>query len=280
MMTGTAGSTCYLNGEFIPLADAKISVLDRGFIFGDAVYEVIPAFNGHILGGAEHIERLARSLEQVSIANPCERDEWFGLIERVVAENGGGSQSVYLQVTRGVAERDHAFPKVTPTVFIMSRPLPTSGSLMRVNAQVLIDNRWGRCDIKSTSLLPNVLLRNQAIACGAYEAILVREGFVTEGTASNVFVVIAGEVRTPPLSNLILPGVTRALLIDTLRRIDIHVAECAISEDELRRGDEIWLASSMRDVICVGSLDGQARPSSTPLAERAYSAFQKRKKQS
>ncbi len=271
--------TCYLNGAFIALADARISVLDRGFIFGDGVYEVIPVANGRLVGGAEHIERLERSLAAISISNPHSREDWLDIIGRVISDNGGGSLSVYLQVTRGVAERDHAFPPdATPTVFVMCKPLAPATELPRVTARVMPDNRWGRCDIKSTSLLGNVLLRNAAIAEGDYEAILIRDGLVTEGAASNVFIVRNGSVYTPPLSNAILPGVTRLLLIKTLREAGIEILEAPITESELRAADEIWLTSSTRDLLLVTALDGDVRTAPEPLlAIRAYALFQAHK---
>ncbi len=270
-------STCFLNGEFLPLAEARVPVLDRGFIFGDGVYEVIPALDGRLFAGAAHIERLERSLAAVAIANPETRDGWLALIRQVLAANGGGDQSVYLQVTRGVAERDHAFPAgVAPTVFVMSKPMARASACGRVGAWVLADNRWGRCDIKSTALLANVLLRNEAIARGAYEAILVRDGLVTEGAASNVFVVHGDVVRTPPLSNLLLPGVTRACLIDALRSAGFDVREEDFDEQTLRGADEIWLSSSTRDLLLVTSLDGKPLEAGgeAPLAARAFEVFQ------
>lgn len=273
--------TCYLNGEFVALASARISVLDRGFIFGDGVYEVMPVADGRLVGGIEHLERLERSLAAIAIANPHPHDEWLRIIGRVVADNGGGSQSVYLQITRGVAERDHAYPiAVAPTVFVMSKPLAAGTALARVTARVMADNRWGRCDIKSTSLLGNVLLRNAALAAGDYEAILVRDGLVTEGSASNVFIVGEGRVSTPPLSDRILAGVTRALLIETLDLAGIPVSETPITERELRAADEIWLTSSTRDLLLVTALDGEPRTQrqDTVLAERAFALFQERKR--
>jgi D-alanine transaminase len=181
-------------------------------------------------------------------------------------------------VTRGAAERDHAFPKdVRPTVLIMSRPLTTGAELQRVGAITVPDNRWGRCDIKSTSLLANVLLRNEALAAGAQEAILIRDGCVTEGASSNVFVVRAGRVCTPPLSALILAGVTRALLIEVLRGMDVVIEEAEVTAEALAAADEIWLTSSTRDLLWLDALDGRRLPTPPPgtaVAERAYAAFQ------
>ena len=271
-----AARICYLNGEYLPLAQARISVLDRGFIFGDAVYEVVIASGGRIFALEEHLARLTNSLNAVLITNPCTELEWQALLIRLVSENGGGEQSIYVQVTRGAAERDHAFPSAaTPTVFVMSRVLTASGGLARVDAMVLPDNRWLRCDIKSTSLLPNVLLRNQAIVAGAYEAILVRDDVVTEGSSSNVFVVHGERVTTPPLSPHILPGVSRALLIDVLQGNHVTVDEAPLPLAMLRSADEVWLTSTTRDLVAVTRVDGKAVGNGeNPLGERAYREFQ------
>ncbi len=275
-MSVAAGRVCYLNGEYLPLNEARVSVLDRGFIFGDAVYEVMIASDGHIFALEEHLVRLANSLHAVLITNPFGELEWQTLLSRLVRENGDGEQSIYLQVTRGVAERDHAFPSgVTPTVFAMSRPLIVTGGLARVDAMVLADNRWQRCDIKSTSLLPNILLRNQAIAAGAYEAILVRDEVVTEGSSSNVFVVHGERVTTPPLSPHILPGVSRAVLIDVLQGNGVQVDEAPLPLAMLRDADEVWLTSTTRDLVAVTRVDGVAVGNGeSPLGERAYREFQ------
>jgi D-alanine transaminase len=251
--------TCYLNGDYLDLAGARVPVLDRGFIFGDGVYEVIPAPGGRLFGFDEHMVRLERSLKAVEIAPPLAPAQWRACIAELIARNGGGDLSVYLQVTRGVAERDHAFPAdAKPTVFVMCKPLPAERGLIRVSAITLPDNRWGRCDIKSTSLLANVLLRNAAVRRGCYEALLVRDGYLTEGAASNVFVVHGERVRTPPLGAELLAGVTRALLIKALQAAGQQVEESAVAADELASADEIWLTSSSREVVCVATLDGAA----------------------
>ena len=275
-MSTVAPRICYLNGDFLLLSEARVSVLDRGFIFGDAVYEVIIASGGRIFALEEHLARLARSLAAVMIANPCSDSEWAAILNRLVANNGGGEQSVYLQVTRGVAEREHGFPHgATPTVFAMCRPLMVKAGVERVAAAVLADNRWLRCDIKATALLPNILLRNQAIAAGAYEAILIRDELVTEGSASNVFVVHGGRVTTPPLSSLLLPGVSRALLIDVLQGGDVPVDEAPVTLTMLRNADEVWLSSTTRDLVAVSHIDGAVvGKGDYPAAEHAYREFQ------
>ncbi len=275
-MSTAASRICYLNGDFLPLSEARVSVLDRGFIFGDAVYEVMIASGGRIFALEEHLARLARSLAAVLITNPLSDADWTTLLNRLVADNGGGEQSIYLQVTRGVAEREHGFPSgVTPTVFAMSRPLAVKAGVERVAAIVLADNRWLRCDIKATALLPNILLRNQAIAAGAYEAILIRDELVTEGSASNVFVVHGGRVTTPPLSSLLLSGVSRALLIDVLQGGDVPVDEAPVTLTMLRNADEVWLSSTTRDVVAVGHIDGAlVGTGDYPVAEHAFREFQ------
>ena len=251
-------AVCYLNGKFVPLAEATVSVLDRGFIFGDGVYELIPVFDGKAFRLAEHLERLENSLQAVQIDNPLSRSSWIALLNRLVHANGNGEQSVYVQVTRGVAPRDHAVPENTePTVFMMSTPAQPAGEAEPVSAVVFEDSRWLRCDIKSTSLIANVLLRNEAKAAGAFEAILVRDGYVMEGAASNVFAVVAGDIKTAPKSSLLLPGITRDLLIEILRTTAMPVTEAPIPVEELRAADEIWLTSSSREIVPVVSLDSQ-----------------------
>jgi D-alanine transaminase len=281
-----AGDICYLDGEYLPLAEARVSVLDRGFIFGDAVYEVLPAFAGRMFALEEHLRRLAQSLRAVDIVAPMSDDAWRERLEELVALNGGSDLSIYLQVTRGVAPRDHAFPaEVTPTVFAMCRPLTVTSGICVVNARMLPDNRWSRCDVKSTSLLANVLLRNEALRRGAHEALLIRDGYLTEGAASNVFVVEGGVVRTPPLSGHLLAGVTRGLLIDVMRRAGVPCREEAITVAELHRADEIWITSSSRDLLCIGRLDDEVVGDGTkfPVAAavfREYVAYRRQRLES
>ncbi|MFK8067474.1 MAG: D-amino acid aminotransferase [Gammaproteobacteria bacterium] len=252
-------SICYLNGEFQPLANAAVPVLDRGFIFGDGIYEMIPVFSGHAFRLTEHLQRLGNSLKAVYINNPNTVSEWTGLIDAMIKKNGGGHQAVYLQITRGVADRDHAFPQQSePTVFIMSNPLPESQKAHPVNAIVLQDPRWDSCDIKAISLLPNVLLRQQAREKGAYEAILIRDGYLTEGAASNVFVIKDGIVKTPPKGPKLLPGITRDLVVELLQKEARPCEETEVSEAELRDADEIWLSSSTKEILPVTQLDGKA----------------------
>lgn len=253
-------SIAWLNGRFLPLEEACVPVLDRGFIFGDGVYEVIPVYAGKPFRLAHHLQRLANSLAAVRIDDPHTQDQWQTLIAELIQRNGGGDQSIYLQVTRGIAPRDHRFPEGSrPTVFLMSnpfRPVPESELREGVAAVTLNDIRWEYCHIKSISLLPNILLRQQAVEQGAAEAILLRHGQVTEGAASNVFIVSDHVIVTPPKGDCLLPGITRDLVVELAME---HAQECeerAIPEAELRRAQEIWLTSSTREILPVTRLDG------------------------
>ncbi len=270
-------SICYLNGEFLPLEQAKIPVLDRGFIFGDGVYEVIPVFRGQCFRLREHLQRLATSLKAVGIADPLTEAEWSRLFATLIARNGGGDLSLYLQITRGVAKRDHLLPApVTPTVFAMATRLETPPVPAPVSAITCEDIRWQLCHVKAITLLPNVLLRQQAAAAQAYEAILIREGEVTEGAASNVFIVSKGVVKTPPKSWTLLPGITRDLVIELLAPSDITVLETPIAESELKAAEEIWLTSSTREILPVIELNqapvGRGKPG--PIWQRVLSLYQ------
>lgn len=251
----------YLNGEFLPARDAKVSVLDRGFLFADGVYEVIPVYGSRLFRLEHHLQRLDQSLAGIRLANPLLHRRWAEILHGLVEKSGGGDQSLYLQVTRGVAPtRDHTFPKeVHPTVFAMSQPLeeaPEQQLREGITAITVEDIRWKLCDIKAITLLPNVLLRQQAVEAGAAEAILIRDGDVTEGAASNVFVVIRGHVVTPPKGKLLLPGITRDLVVELCRGHGIPCSESPVSLPQLRAADEIWLTSSNREVIAVTRLDG------------------------
>lgn len=281
--------TVYLNGEFMAADRARISPMDRGFLFADGIYEMIPAYNGTLFRLDEHLQRLERSLGEVRIGNPHGRGQWQALLRELVQRNGGGNQAVYLQITRGAAHRrDHAFPgaDLSPTVFAMCSPVAppaadTPDTAEGVSAITLDDTRWARCDIKSVSLLPNILLRQQAVESGATEAILLRDGFVTEGSASNVFIVLDGTVTTPPRSHLILGGITRDLIIELCRDHGLPVREREISESELASAEEIWVSSSTKEVVPVVELnrkpvgDGQPGPLWKRLA-RHYVNFKRR----
>lgn len=269
----------YLNGDFLAAAEAKVSVLDRGFIFGDGVYEVIPVYGGRLFRLDQHLDRLDQSLEGIRITQPLDHKQWKDLLEELVRRTGNGDQSVYLQVTRGVANRDHAFPAdVAPTVFAMSNPLGEVPEGLRrgVSAITMEDIRWKLCHIKAIALLPNILLRQQAIDQGAAEAIMLRDGFVTEGAATNVFAVVRGVLVTPPKSNLLLPGITRDLIVELCREAGISLEERPLSKEELRGADEVWISSSTKEILPVTRLDGSPVGDGEPgpVWQRAIALYQ------
>ena len=249
-------SICYLNGRLGPLCEANVSVLDRGFIFGDGIYELVPVFNGIAFRLSEHLHRLRRSLNAVLMDDPFSEERWTSIIEDIIQANGGGDQSIYIQVTRGAAPRDHVLSdEVEPTVFVMSNALDVSSATIPITAVVLEDIRWRRCDIKSTSLIANVISRKIAGAAGSQEAIFVRDGYITEGAASNVFISTDGDIKTPPRSPEILPGVTRDLIVELLEATASPVREERIPEQELRCADEVWVTSSSRELVPVVRID-------------------------
>ncbi|HKK15273.1 MAG TPA: D-amino acid aminotransferase [Gammaproteobacteria bacterium] len=242
----------YLNGSFIPLDDAKIPVLDRGFTFGDGVYEVFLVYRKRIICFDEHLDRLNNSLAAIYMENPLGRDEWFEVLDKLVQENPASDQSLYLQVTRGCSERDHDINLAgKPTVFAMSKALPERNLDSGIKAITCEDIRWKLCHIKAITLLPSILLRHQARLAGAREAILVRDGLVTEGAASNVFIVRAGTVKTPPKDGSLLPGITRDLLVELLNKNGIECRETRINNDDLLKADEIWITSSTWEIVPV-----------------------------
>ena len=273
----------YLDGEFLPIGEAKISVLDRGFIFGDGVYEVIPVYSRRPFRLAEHLVRLQSSMDAIRLANPNSASKWTELVGKIIAGNPWEDQNVYLQITRGAAKRDHAFPKgLKPTVFVMASELvPPSAELVRSGAKAIVlpDFRWLRCDIKSTSLLGNCMLRTLAADEGCAEAILVRDGVLTEASASNVFVVKSGTVLTPPKSHLILPGITYDVVLEILRANAIAHEVRPVAESELRSAEEIWITSSSREVLAITTLDGKQVGSGRPgsVGERVHALYQQYK---
>jgi D-alanine transaminase len=270
----------FLNGQFLAPEDAKVSVLDRGFIFGDGVYEVVPVYSRVPFRLDEHLARLERSLAAVGIRNPYTREQWRGFVAGVIERQGFEDQAVYFQVTRGVAKRDHAFPKAaTPTVFMMSNPLvPPQPKQVEEGATAVSarDNRWLRCDIKSTSLLGNVLLRQISAEAEANETILFRDARLTEASASNVFIVKGGVIVSPPKSELILPGITYDVVVELARGAGLPLELREVSEAEVRGADEIWLTSSSKEVLAVVTLDGarvgDGRPG--PQFKRMYQLYQ------
>jgi len=258
----------YLNGSFIPIEDARISVLDRGFIFGDGVYEVIPVYSHIPFRLAEHLRRLQKSLDGIQLKNPYTDVEWTKLLEQIVAGNEGDDQSLYLHITRGVAPRNHAFPKgVLPTVFIMSSPsvaAPKELIITGISAITANDNRWSRCDIKAISLLPNVLLRQMASDSNAIETLLLRDGFLSEGAASNIFTVKNKLLLVPPKSNLMLPGITYDVVLEIANKYQMPYEIREISENDLRSSDEILLTSSTKEIMSITLLDGKKVGSGKP----------------
>jgi len=270
-------SIAYLNNEFIPLSEAKISVLDRGFIFGDGVYEVIPVYAGRLFRLKEHLQRLENSLNGIKLANPLTQTEWETILNEIIERNGGGDQSVYFQVTRGVAPRKHYFPKNTPsTIFIMSQPFVDPKPSKGIKAVTLPDSRWQHCNIKSIALLANVLLTQQAVENEAGETILIRDGYVTEGASTSVFVVKNGVTSTPPEGQHILSGITRDLVLETMRAAGEACEERPILEKELYEADEIWVTSSTREIIPVTMLNDQQVGNGQPglIWQKAWQYYQ------
>ncbi len=271
----------YLNGNFVALEEARISPLDRGFTFGDGVYEVIPVYNRRIFRLEEHLDRLQNSLQLIYMRNPMPLEEWKRILDRLVLDNPGDDQSIYLQVTRGVSSRDHAFDNdMQATVFVMTKPLQQPDNSVGSAAIVRPDIRWQWCHIKAITLLPSVLLRHEANLSGAREAILVNEGLVTEGAASNVFICESGKVLTPPKSRQLLPGITRDLVIELLQRDGQECIECPVSENQLRNADEIWVTSSTQEIVPITVLDGEKVGGGQPgplwqQAARIYQDFKK-----
>jgi len=274
--------TIYLNGAYLPIEEAKISVLDRGFIFGDGVYEVIPAYSGRAFRLGEHLRRLQHSLDGIRLPNPHSEAEWIRIVETLIARNEGDDQYLYLHVTRGAAKRDHAFPNppVAPTVFAMSTPLPTPAPALLqsgIRCITMPDNRWLRCDIKAISLLPNVLLRQSAIEAGCTESLLIRDdSFLTEGAASNIFVVKDGLLLAPPKDHLMLPGITYDVILEMAEANTIPYEVRRIAKADVFSADELLLTSSTREVLAITELDGQpvgnGRPG--PMFTRLHQLYQ------
>jgi len=273
--------TVYLNGLYIPLNEAKVSVLDRGFLFGDGVYEVIPSYSGNLFHFQDHLQRLENSLAGIRLANPHSREEWLNILMPLLDPQL--DQYIYLQVTRGVAEkRDHAFPdSTTATVFVMcSNIVPFAGLQNGIKAISLDDSRWQFCNIKAITLLGNILHRQEAIENGCAEALLVKEGYVVEGAASNVFAVIDGILTTPAKSNTILPGITRDVILQIARKNGIPCREDNISYTAIQAASEIWVTSSTREIIPVVELDsklvGDGNPGSVwHIINHLFQAYKK-----
>lgn len=278
--------TVYLNGDFLPLEQARVPVLDRGFIFGDGIYELLPAYSRVLFRLDEHLTRLNNSLIAVGMRNPFSAAQWADLLNEIVSRNPWDDQSVYVQVTRGVARRDQAFPQppIPPTVFVMADAMRLpSAEQRRAGVPVITreDYRWSRCDIKATSLIANCMLRQEAVENDCAEVLLLRQGMVTEGSSSNVLLVKDRVIIAPPKDELILPGVTYDLALELARLNDLPFEVRPVSVAELYAADEIWLSSSLREVIAVTTVDGmpvsEGRPG--PVYQRVYDLYQSYKTQ-
>ena len=282
---------CYLNGEYAPLRDAKVSVLDRGFIFGDGIYEVVPAYGGRLFRFDEHLARLNRNLSKLRIANPHTREEWLErcrkLIAALAAQGGGPDQLVYIQITRGVALRDHVMPAdVAPTVFMMCSTMKPATPEQRhagVACVTARDFRWERGDIKSISLLGNVLARQMSADKGAAETIMFRDGHLTEAAASNVWVVHEGALLGPPKSEHVLEGIRYELIRELCEEVGIAYNLRPIAESDVLSADELMLSSATKEVLPVTSLDGEPvghgalRGKPGPVYARLFEAYQRAK---
>ncbi len=267
----------YLNGQYLPLAEAKISVLDRGFTFADGVYEVIPVYNGHIFRLQEHIDRLNNSLAEIYIDSPHTPEQWQKILHGLIDKNAAAEQSLYIQVTRGVSERDHAIDIAgEQTVFAMCKALVKSDRSAGITAIVEEDIRWKYCHIKAIALLPSVILRHKAKLAGATEAILIRDGYLTEGAASNVFIVKNGVVKTPAKDGYLLPGITRDLVVELLTEAGIPCEEVSITRADLEQADEIWITSSTWEIVPVIQLDDKTVGNGSPgeLWQKAIHVYQ------
>ncbi|MEI6761209.1 MAG: D-amino acid aminotransferase [Betaproteobacteria bacterium] len=282
---------CYLNGEFTELQNAKISVMDRGFIFGDGVYEVVPVYGGQPFRFAQHMARLERSLTELRIANPMNRSEWAAVASKLIADyvqsTGAGGQNsdqmIYIQVTRGVAMRDHVMPQdITPTVFVMSNKMSVPSEAARRQGVACVtadDFRWEKAHIKSTSLLGAVFSRQISFDAGATETVMFRDGYLSEAAASNVWVVKGGLVLGTPNDNLVLEGIRYGLIEEICQQQGIGFSLRRISREEVLQADELLLSSASKEVLAITSLDGKpvggGRPG--PVAERLYAGYQEAK---
>ena len=277
-------SQVYLNGQYLPLEQASVSVLDRGFMLGDGVYELIPVYARRPFRLAEHLRRLQHSLDGIRLPNPLQEEAWRAVIARIIEGQASDDQSVYVQVTRGAAPRDHAFPKNTPpTVLVISNPMnPPDAAQMEhgICAVSAADIRWGRCDLKTLNLLPNVLAKQKAIEAGCVECILFRDGILTEGAASNIFAVKDGVILAPVKDHRVLPGITYDLVLELAQANDLPYAVRDITEAEVRAADELWLTSSGREVQAIVQLDGANVGDGKPglVYRRMYAMYQAFKK--
>lgn len=272
----------YLNGNYLPESEARIPVLDRGFIFGDGVYEVVPVYSAKPFRLAAHLARLQHSLDGIRLANPHDEAGWAGIVRHLIAAHGEPDLYIYLHVTRGVAMRDHPFPNppVPPTVFAFAAPLPAPPAALATAGVACItatDNRWLRCDIKAISLLPNVLLRQQSVDAGCNETLLLRDdAWLTEGSASNVFLVRDGVLLAPPKSHLMLPGITYDVMLELAAGDAIPYQVRPIAKTELFAADEVMITSSTKEVLAVTRIDGRSIGTGVPgpLFKRLHALYQ------
>ena len=280
----TENGIAYLNGEFLPFGDVRVSPMDRGFLFADGVYEVAPVYQGKPFRLEQHLRRLDASLAGLRIESTLDSDDYRDLLHGLLERNGHQNALLYLQVTRGASSvRDHPFPEnCRPTVFAMCSPLkahPPTLYSEGVGAVIREDIRWGACNIKSISLLPNVLARQEAADEGATEAIMIRDGDVTEATASNVFAVLGDSIVTPPKSNRILPGITRDFVLELAAGARMQTVEATLTLDQLRKADEVWITSSSKEIWPITRLDGDPVGGGVPGPrwQRVMDMFQKAK---
>jgi len=280
---------CHLNGQTLPLCEAKVSVLDRGFIFGDGVYEVIPVYGRRCFRFDEHLARLSRSLDKLRIPNPHARDRWLALVRELVAAQPADDQLVYIEITRGVALRDHVMPEgITPTVFVMTSAMKPPSSEQRHQGVACVtarDFRWERADIKSVSLLGNVMARQIAADHGAVETVMFRDGWLTEASSSNVWVVHEGALLGPPKSAHVLEGIRYDLLAELCAEAGIAYNLRPIAESDVHAADELILSSATKEVLPITRLDGEPvghgalRGKPGPVYARLYEAYQRAKRE-
>jgi D-alanine transaminase len=279
---------CYLNGEFTQLQNAKISVMDRGFIFGDGIYEVVPVYGGQPFRFAQHMARLERSLAELRITNPMSRAEWAAIASKLIADyaqstgasDQNGDQMIYIQVSRGVAMRDHVMPEnITPTVFVMSNKMSVPSDAVRQQGVACVtadDFRWEKAHIKSTSLLGAVFSRQISFDAGATETVMFRDGYLSEAAASNVWVVKNGQLLGTPKDNLVLEGIRYGLIEELCKQQGIEFELRRISRAEVLQADELLLSSASKEVLAITTLDGQpvgnGRPG--PVGERLHAGYQ------
>ena len=282
-------SIAYLNGQLLPIEEAKIPALDRGFLFGDGVYEVIPVYAGRLFRFKQHIARLENSLRGIRLPMEQTLQDWANICHQLIEHNSLNNSSIYLQITRGAyLERNHDFPSnPTPTIFAMITALPevqavpSDKDLQGISVITAEDIRWQRCDIKAITLLANCMLKQQALECGANDTILVRGGVAFEATSSNLFIVRDGVIITPPLSEHLLPGITRDFLLWLAEQHSILTEQRLIPEHELLQADEIWLTSSTKEIRPVTRLNDVTIGDGTagPVWRQMYDHYQQLKVQ-